>query len=189
VKIEFEKALPLGESGERLIGEKLIALGYHITAMYLYDHNCPPKAIGPTSSYTYPDILCMRDGKSKYVDVKIKSEWLSRIYNEHCTGIDHKFFEAYRELSNISGTPVYLVFIQCGLDKVGENGCYSVNIDTSPVMIRDLNSKKMAIWAKSQLLKINQCDYIISDLRPKLIKIRNDILKKKSITDKQIFGE
>jgi hypothetical protein len=167
----YEILLPLGEEGESEVGKLLINLGYSITPLYSFNPTKAPKIItqDDKEDLTLPDMLASKDYKSIWIESKVKSEWLSRLTSEHCTGIDIYLYNHYKKVQELTGIKVYIAFTQTCCDNIGEYGTWILDINKNP--FKELTMKgnrKMIVWKKSQMKKIKDSEETAKALKEKI---------------------
>jgi len=121
--IDF-KSTPLyvkGHTGEVLVAEKLMQLGYFVIPSYDYsgeENNKAPKMKGLMRNFVLPDLDVSSSGSRKWVEVKTKEEaTFTRVTQQLEHGISLRHYREYQEVERESGSPVYLAVYEI---KTGE---------------------------------------------------------------------
>ncbi len=108
-KINFKEKLAFGQEGEKEIAEILIRKGYNIMPLYQFSDELSPQIISLNGSFTSPDLMCFKNGKSIFVEVKSKKKWVE-FKGVIETGCNYKHYKHYKDLSLKTKLKVYMVF-------------------------------------------------------------------------------
>lgn len=108
-KINFKEKLAFGQEGEKEIAEILIRKGYNIMPLYQFSDELSPQIISLNESFTSPDLMCFKNGKSIFVEVKSKKKWVE-FKGVIETGCNYKHYKHYKDLSLKTKLKVYMVF-------------------------------------------------------------------------------
>lgn len=92
-----------------------VGLGMHVIPAYTMDDNKTrkPAIYGPLAAvYTLPDLLTFSGGRGMWYEVKAKRNcFYSGALQAYATGFDAPLFEEYRQVQQITGMSVRVVFI------------------------------------------------------------------------------
>lgn len=107
----FKEYLKFGEEGEHEVARVLIEMGVSVLPLYQFNNNHAPYLLTKNHKITLPDLACFKDGKSFFVEVKTKNQWIS--YKGRVeTGIDKRLFNQYDKINEATGADVFLIFNQ-----------------------------------------------------------------------------
>jgi hypothetical protein len=123
-KISFEDQLSIGKEGEKDIAIYLIEKDCFVLPLYQFDDDISPKIISINEDLFSPDLLCYKENKSFFIEVKSKKKW-----NEWNgiieTGCNYKHYEHYKKLAIKTGIKLYMIFNHI---EGGYKGKYLVDI-------------------------------------------------------------
>tara|TARA_R110002110_G_scaffold42316_8_gene132948 strand:- start:1232 stop:1717 length:486 start_codon:yes stop_codon:yes gene_type:complete len=126
-KENFNENLVFGQEGEKEIGEILIKKGFNVMPLYQFSDELAPQIISKEKNYISPDLMCFRNGKSVFIEVKSKNKWVN--YKGVIeTGCNYKHYKHYKELAIKTKLEVYMVFNHV---KGDFQGVYFVNVLTN----------------------------------------------------------
>ncbi|MEJ6791462.1 MAG: hypothetical protein QNK89_01635 [Lacinutrix sp.] len=108
-KDNFKEKLEFGQEGEKEIAEILIKKGYSIMPLYQFSDELAPQIISLNESFTSPDLMCFKNEKSIFVEVKSKTKWVE-FKGVIETGCNYKHYKHYRDLSLKTKLKVYMFF-------------------------------------------------------------------------------
>jgi hypothetical protein len=115
--MSFSKNLAYGKAAESAIARWMISRGASILPVYekIIDEGKGPQLFTACGAFVAPDILAMKAGKFKWIEAKHKKafSWY-RKKSVFETGIDLRHYEEYQKVQDISGTPVWLLFLHEG---------------------------------------------------------------------------
>ena len=123
---EWQTQLAFGQEGEHIVASLLIASGsYTILPLYQFlSCSFAPQIYTASGSLTSPDLVAMKSGKVMFVECKRKRRWIR--WNERVeTGLNRKHFQAYLELSQVTGIPLFLFFIH---EEQEPTGIYAISL-------------------------------------------------------------
>lgn len=154
----FKEALAFGKEGEAEVAEHLINKGYSCLALYQFDDTVAPLIYTSCKNIVSPDLLLSNNEKTFWVEVKSKRRW-SYNYGVKETGFDKRSYNHYRNVYQLTGLNVYVVFNHVNCE---ESGMYVASISDEPYRIWDgINCKtnervsnEMVFWHEHQLKKI-----------------------------------
>lgn len=108
---DFEQKLREGQDGEREVGSFLLAKGMHLVPLYQYEsHDAAPVLFSGRSRIILPDLDVYSDGRSFFVECKVKNQWV-RFKGNVETGFDERHAQQYRRVQALTGKPVHLCFL------------------------------------------------------------------------------
>ena len=121
----------LGRAGEELVIRYLKAQGYFVTATSFIEHGGAPLLEAMRGGVPLPDTMVSREGSSKWVEVKTKSQPTRFVRTgrlEH--GISLRLWRAYQQVVLDTGIPGALAILQGagGLLGVGDFGSIAPSI-------------------------------------------------------------
>tara|TARA_R100001443_G_scaffold4451_1_gene13008 strand:- start:271 stop:756 length:486 start_codon:yes stop_codon:yes gene_type:complete len=126
-KENFKEKLAFGQQGEKLIAEKLIKKGFNVMPLYQFSDDLAPQIISKKQNYISPDLICFKNGKSIFIEVKSKKKWVN--YNGIIeTGCNYKHYKHYKELAIKTNLDVFIFFNHV---KGNYQGIYYVNVLTT----------------------------------------------------------
>lgn len=109
----FEQSLAFGQLGESVISRWLQSRGHAVFPAYQVEHQTGkgPQLFTETGDLVLPDLLAFRDGKSIWFEAKHKTcfSWY-RTRSRWVTGIDLRHYGEYKDVQQITGLPVWLMF-------------------------------------------------------------------------------
>tara|TARA_Y100000593_G_scaffold17462_1_gene34924 strand:- start:135 stop:611 length:477 start_codon:yes stop_codon:yes gene_type:complete len=154
-KDNFKNKLSFGQEGEKDIALKLIEKGFYILPLYQFKDEIAPQIIGEKQTIISPDLICFKDGKVVYFEVKSKNKWVD--YKGVLeTGCNYKHYEHYKKLSLETKIKLYIVFNHVSGK---EQGIYLVDV-LKDGRYWDGKVKNKQIykpeyfWNKKQLIKL-----------------------------------
>jgi hypothetical protein len=124
---EFIQKLEWGKEGEHIVANKFMEMSCSVMCLYQFEETIAPKIYSLKTKNNCPDLIVFKNGNVVFVDVKRKSEW--KYKPTLSTGIDEDKYNDYKELSNRTGTPFFLVFIQEQNKLNQPTGIYYCNIN------------------------------------------------------------
>lgn len=108
----FASNLATGQLGESLIARWCMSRGNSLIPVYEkeIDTGKGPRFFSPEGQFVAPDMFLIP--AMMFIEAKHKTvfSW-HRITGEWCTGIDLNHYEGYRKVQDISGRPVWLLFL------------------------------------------------------------------------------
>jgi hypothetical protein len=110
---KFKAALAFGQQGEQTVSKWLQARGHMVFPAYEKEGGDfkGPQLFSASGDLVLPDLLAFKSGKAIWFEVKRKTcfTW-HRISKQWVTGIDLHHYEQYREVSERTQLPVWLMF-------------------------------------------------------------------------------
>lgn len=134
-KTAFEYNFEKGREGEEEVA-KFLSSSYHIMPLYQFEKSgTAPYIVGTNYKINSPDLLCWGYGTSMFVEVKTKTRWVTyssyeignKINENIETGCDYNHYKGYKQLSELTNTPLYMVFNHKN-NVNGPNGYFMVDI-------------------------------------------------------------
>lgn len=118
--------------------------GYKVLPTYDYsgqqDNKAPKlESLQPEHSLVVPDLFCIKRGRIRWVEVKLKSEApMYRKLNRRQTGFSRRLWDHYNKVQEESGAEVILVFVH---EK--EREVRAARLDTLKTMLQQWESRTM----------------------------------------------
>ena len=108
-KDNFKNKLFFGQEGEKDISLRLIEKGFYILPLYQFKDEIAPQIIGIKQTIISPDLICFKNGKVIFFEVKSKNKWVD--YKGILeTGCNYKHYEHYKKLALQTKIKLYIVF-------------------------------------------------------------------------------
>lgn len=107
----FSESLAFGKEGEHRVAIELFNRGFYVMPLYQFSDALAPAIYALSQSYTAPDLIACKDGKVYFVEVKRERQWV-RGFNGTETGVTAKLYDGYKRLSDDTGVPLFVVFLQ-----------------------------------------------------------------------------
>jgi hypothetical protein len=130
----FEESLLQGVEGEKQAALELAKIGVSIMPLFQFGMGKEaPFVLTEERKHIAPDLMCYKDRKAFFVEVKTKMQWVKVLWCEKTkkkvyeTGINKRHFDEYLEIKKITGIPVFLCFKH---EEESPTGFYFVEIST-----------------------------------------------------------
>ena len=111
----FEQTLAEGRVGESDVARWFISRGWGVLPAYEKEFNDHkgPRVFSASGQIVAPDMLVFKRGKVFWVEAKNKSAFTYHRKSGHwVTGVDQHHFDDYLRIADISGWPIWLMFVQ-----------------------------------------------------------------------------
>lgn len=125
----FQQKLAFGQAAESSIAKWLRGRGHFVLPVYdlEYDTGKGPRLFTPSGQLIAPDLLCIKDGKTIWVEAKHKTvfSWFRKT-SRWVTGIDLRHYEDYCNVADQTDVPIWLIFLHRASIPSGEDlryGC------------------------------------------------------------------
>tara|TARA_Y100001938_G_C8025430_1_gene397731 strand:- start:86 stop:559 length:474 start_codon:yes stop_codon:yes gene_type:complete len=153
-KDNFKDKLIFGKEGEKDIALKLIENGFYILPLYQFKDGIAPQIINKSKSIISPDLICFKNGKIIFFEVKSKNQWVN--YTDVLeTGCNYKHYQDYKRLSLETEIKLYIVFNHV---KGKEQGIYYIDVLENgrywDGKAKHKQYKAEYFWSKEQLTKL-----------------------------------
>jgi len=130
----FAKSLKLGLANESIITKYLNSRNFIVIPAYQIEQSTGkgPRVFAPMDEQLItPDLLCIRNGKMRWTECKSKAEFvLYRKTGIFQTGFDIACFEQYQRVQEVTGIPVYIMFLNAPRYGISEpSGLYYQTLD------------------------------------------------------------
>ena len=122
--LSFKEALQYGQEGEHIVAALCLSQSFSVMTLYQFTASTAPLILCNTSSFTSPDLMLWKQGKSWFAEVKRKNQWV-RFDGNVETGLNYRHYLEYKSLSDKTGIPCILFFIQ---ENEQPTGIYIVDI-------------------------------------------------------------
>jgi len=110
----FEDKLALGAEGEQEVASGLLNRGVSVMPLYQFkNHDKAPVLLSGSGQIILPDLMCWNNGKSFFVESKLKRQWVEWNGNIE-TGVCQKLYPHYLKTKELTGVDVYLFFVHRG---------------------------------------------------------------------------
>jgi len=134
----FKDNLRFGQQGEAEIEQLLIKKGYTILPLYQFDADHAPYIHSNEDEINSPDLICFKDKKITYVEVKTKNKWM-RYYDLVRTGFDIRQYNHYKRLKEVTGIDLYIFFNH---KKESPTGIYFTELDNEHIFFENTKLKE-----------------------------------------------
>lgn len=121
---DFDANLKFAQPWERAVAVWLLRRSWHLLPAYDYvglaERKAPKLFAVGGRSIVSPDLLIARDGRTRWAEVKLKTEASrTRINGNRLeTAIDTRLWKQYQAAELVTGIPVWLMFVHFGPDEV-----------------------------------------------------------------------
>lgn len=116
---DFQTKLAYGQDGEREIAYKMMQGGFYVLPLYQFTASVAPIIETIKEKHLIsPDLICFKDGKVCFVESKRKNQWVT-FTGENETGINLRHYNEYKTLSDETGIPLFLTFLQESKEPTG----------------------------------------------------------------------
>jgi hypothetical protein len=113
----FDEQLAIGQDGEREVAMELLKHGIYTMPLYQFTASMAPVILAMNSKIVCPDLVGFKNGKTFFVESKLKHQWVR--YGGVETGINQRHYSQYKALADKTGIPVFIVFVQKAEDPTG----------------------------------------------------------------------
>lgn len=106
----FSQSLAMGQEGEHLIANYFLSSSCIVLPLYQFSTSCAPAWFTASGKIVAPDLFVIKNKTLFFVEVKYKQRWINweGIIQ---TGLDRRHYDEYKRIADVTGLPVYLIFI------------------------------------------------------------------------------